>query len=311
MAGQMKPARPTPPWMGDRCRDMPGTRGQWDVMCDPGPIAGRAPSGSPSSVAARADGRLVACDVSASCLPLPGRPWHPILVMSQAGGAVVAATIQIDSLEPMLHRVAAELHLLGNTQAYFRARAAGRMPSDALRQACRRLYQQHAAWIRHVVQSYGVPAHAVDDCVQDVWLAVIGSLDAFDLDPRRGTFRGWLRAVIHHKVADFARRRARQPATRIDELTLPLCSDEPGPAETYEARRRVRILRETVDELDQEVSTTSYQVFARRWIEGQGVSRVASALNLSRNDVRTRTHRAKRKLKQLLEAKEVGGDEDR
>jgi RNA polymerase sigma-70 factor (ECF subfamily) len=45
-----------------------------------------------------------------------------------------------------------------------------------------------------------------DDLVQEVLAKLVASAGAFDYDPRRGRFRGWLKTVTRHLMADLGRR---------------------------------------------------------------------------------------------------------
>src|SRR6516165_8332502 len=45
-----------------------------------------------------------------------------------------------------------------------------------------------------------------DDLVQEVLARFVTSAGSIDYDPRRGRFRGWLKTVTHHLMADLKRR---------------------------------------------------------------------------------------------------------
>lgn len=244
-------------------------------------------------------------DVTSECLKLPELPDRPILLIYPAAATVAVAAIGMDLWGAIPSHTAGELQLLRDTQAYLRARAARGTPTTLCCAAFGQFYQQHAPFIRRMCQAHRVPEHAIDDCVQEVWLAIICTLDSFDPDVRRGTFRSWLNTVIHHEVVDFHRRMGRRSVQRIDALERPLCSQDQDPAETYEKRRRADVVHETLVRLRHEVSELSYQLVSRRWIAGHYVSDVASALNLSPRDVYDRTYRALRKLRELLEHRDV------
>lgn len=235
--------------------------------------------------------------------------WPSILVMAEAEACSPGSQFITDCWCGRHDDLGVEHRLLRDIQAYLKDRTARRTPAYCLCRAYQQFHQALAPLIRKTIRLHRIPEHAIDDCAQEVWVAVISSLETFDLTPQRGTFRAWLWSVIRHKATDFSRREARRPQTRIDELTEPLCSDEPNPAEVYESRRRVRIVRESLAELHQEIPATSYQVFSQRWVDGDDVAEIATALNLNRKGVRNRTHRAKQKMRKLLEEKAVWLDE--
>lgn len=97
-------------------------------------------------------------------------PWRPILALPERNVGANDTTIQMGSVSGILDSVADELQLLRNTQAYLRARAGGRQPTTSLSRAFQRFYRLHAPLIRSAVRAHHLPQHAVDDCVQDIWL---------------------------------------------------------------------------------------------------------------------------------------------
>ena len=78
---------------------------------------------------------------------------------------------------------------------------------------------------------------------------------------------------------------------------------DPGldPAAAYERRQTLAQVRSALAQLSSEVSPKSYQVLYLRWIEGRPTAEVAAALALTPGQVRFRTYRMKRKVRDLLE----------
>src|SRR5262249_30235441 len=60
------------------------------------------------------------------------------------------------------------------------------------------------------LQYQSVPAHEVDDLVQDTLLAVVRSLPSFAHTGQRGAFRAWLRSITRNRSSDFWNTRGRQ-----------------------------------------------------------------------------------------------------
>ncbi len=78
-------------------------------------------------------------------------------------------------------------------------------------QAWGRLVHLYAPLVHHWCQRAGVPAQDVADLQQEVFAAVAAGLDGFRRDRPEDTFRGWLRGITRHKLADYRRRRGSQP----------------------------------------------------------------------------------------------------
>jgi RNA polymerase sigma-70 factor (ECF subfamily) len=66
-----------------------------------------------------------------------------------------------------------------------------------------------------------------EDIVQDAYLTLWRQPDRFD--PRRGSVRGWLLTIVHHKSVDRLRRQSR--AHRVVELTAECIDDTADPGD--------------------------------------------------------------------------------
>jgi DNA-directed RNA polymerase specialized sigma24 family protein len=71
-------------------------------------------------------------------------------------------------------------------------------------------------------QSAGLQPNDAEDVVQDVWLKILPRfqqfLDNYDHGPnRRPQFGPWLTAITNNAIADFRRRRVRQPEELPDD----------------------------------------------------------------------------------------------
>jgi RNA polymerase sigma-70 factor, ECF subfamily len=77
----------------------------------------------------------------------------------------------------------------------------------------------HALYNRYLQRVYNrvrskVPPQDVDDVTQEVFIAVIRSLDGYE---QRSRFNTWLYTIVNRQIADFYRRRNRHsPAEQVD-----------------------------------------------------------------------------------------------
>lgn len=91
------------------------------------------------------------------------------------------------------------------------------------REAFFRLYDRYLQRVYNRVRSK-VPLQDVEDVTQDVFTAVVRSLDRYE---QRSRFNTWLYTIVNRQIADFYRRRQRKEAPDMLDLdTLP----EGGPA---------------------------------------------------------------------------------
>ena len=72
----------------------------------------------------------------------------------------------------------------------------------------------HTYWelIYNVARRAGLPEADAQDIVQETILKVHNSLDRFEYNRKRGTFKGWLRTVTRSRLNDFFKKQQRRPA---------------------------------------------------------------------------------------------------
>ena len=140
-----------------------------------------------------------------------------------------------------------------------------------------------------------------EDVVQEAYMRAFRELASF-----RGEalFSTWLTRIACHEA--LARARKRQRLVRL----VPRPSDAGGepldppskaidPERELENRQLQNVLREAVELLPDPLRT----VFCLREIEGLSTEETAGALDLTTENVRVRLHRAKRSLRQTLDAR--------
>jgi RNA polymerase sigma-70 factor (ECF subfamily) len=165
-----------------------------------------------------------------------------------------------------------------------RARAASKNAPDLLAYQ-RDLQRMALRWVRD--------PSAADDLVQDTLERAL--LHRAQLRPQ-SNLRSWLLTILRNLAVDRSRRQRRLPAL---ESIGPHCdlpaTTEPSPPQWTEITPIA--LREAVAQLE----TPFRQVFEMRHFGGCSYSEIAAALGLRRATVGTRLHRARQKLKAILE----------
>lgn len=135
------------------------------------------------------------------------------------------------------------------------------------------------------------------DVLQDSWLGVARGLHRLE-DPR--AFRRWAYTIVTRTAADHLRDRPRegtQPNDRLDETLSPAAADSEEAADRDEA---VRVLRGAIARLEAADRT----LVSLRYLEGFELWEIASVLGLPEGTVKSRLHRVRKRLKELLERTE-------
>jgi RNA polymerase sigma-70 factor (ECF subfamily) len=179
-----------------------------------------------------------------------------------------------------------------------RRHVAAAPPPDPCRDLAR-VYALHVDFVFRVVARLGVPASAVPDVVQDVFLVVHRRLPDFD---GRASLRAWLAGICRGVAAN------RRRAVDREGKRLRLLGDTPAVLPDPADRRvdLARVVTDLLDSLDEEQRLALMLTD----IEGMTPLEVADALGVSRNTIYSRLRLARAKLRRRL-AELDGVDEGR
>jgi RNA polymerase sigma factor (sigma-70 family) len=155
------------------------------------------------------------------------------------------------------------LPMLWGAQNYLQALLDDKVPDSLVAATWENFYGLYDDLIRRFVVAQGVPPSDVDDCVQEVWTEVAARLVKFDRPADRPGLRAWLYALVRSKATNAYRKRARQAAASLDELTEG--GNEPGnshgdPAAVYEEEWKKAVLNTVFEQLCEEMSPTNVRL---------------------------------------------------
>jgi RNA polymerase sigma-70 factor (ECF subfamily) len=162
------------------------------------------------------------------------------------------------------------------------------------------VYEQHAAFVWRALRVLGVPADALDDAVQEVFLVVHRRLDEFE---GRSAMRTWLYAIAR-RVAGNARRSAgrrgvAEPIAVAAELPDPRAG---SPLELAEKAEAARLLFDLMQRLSEE----QREVFLLVEVEEMSVPEAAEALGVNLNTCYSRLRAARARFERELAARRRG-----
>lgn len=167
--------------------------------------------------------------------------------------------------------------------------------------AWRRFYEQCDPIIRRFVRLYVRTASDMDDCAQEVWMRLIKRLKTFDYDPSRGAFSSWLYKVVRSVTASYFRYEFRvNDGDKRSVMSMVSADSTSDPAliiDEMEAHNRVENMLVLIR---RNVSRPNYELLYMRWVQQRSVDDVAHALDISREQVWYREHRARKKLRGVM-----------
>ena len=129
------------------------------------------------------------------------------------------------------------------------------------------------------------------DVTQEVLGKLVRAIRTFDYDPRRGSFRGWLKTVTNNAIRDFVEDRARpgrgsgdsQVNLALDALSNPTAISEL--TATLDAAAELELLREAESRVQLRVKPHTWEAYRRTVLNSEPAVEVAHQLNLSVADV--------------------------
>jgi RNA polymerase sigma factor (sigma-70 family) len=171
--------------------------------------------------------------------------------------------------------------------------------------------QDGDAW-RHLVELYAPLVYGYGrrhrlqdadaaDLTQEVLRAVSVAMRRQDYDPQRGSFRGWLFTLAHHKLCDLLGRQRRQAQGSGDSGTQELLDELPDrQEELWNLDYERRLFGWAAGQARSEFTAATWQAFWRTAVDGHGAAQVAQDVGLSVGAVYIAKSRVQSRLKQLV-----------
>jgi RNA polymerase sigma-70 factor (ECF subfamily) len=171
--------------------------------------------------------------------------------------------------------------------------------------AIRAIIQRHNRRLYRIARGILRDDTEAEDAVQETYLKAFLHLDEFRGDAAVGT---WLCRIVMNEALDRLRRRRpmldwntmeenRKPGADI--IRLPVNASRPDPERAAAQRQIQALLEQAIDELPEDFR----MVLVARAIEEMSVEETAALLNIRPETVKTRLHRARHRLRTVLEAK--------
>jgi RNA polymerase sigma-70 factor, ECF subfamily len=162
------------------------------------------------------------------------------------------------------------------------------------RKAAARLVAAHIdavyAYVRHRLSPH---ADLIDDVVQDVFLAALKGLAAFE---GQSSLRTWLVAIARHKIEDVYRQRLRAAlALDLDSMEVEPMATETAPDERIDKARAGAKTRRVLERMPERYAL----ILLWRYWEQRSTRDVATAIGTTEKSVERLLARARAKFKEL------------
>jgi RNA polymerase sigma factor (sigma-70 family) len=164
--------------------------------------------------------------------------------------------------------------------------------------------------IDRLAQARGLQSADAADLAQEVFRAVAGAIGRFDLDQRRGSFRGWLFKIARNLMINLLAARRGRPQATGDSDVQEMLERVPAPdsAETafFDVEYRRRLLFWAAEQIREEFRKSTWQAFWLTAVEGQDPKAAAQASGISVGAVYIARSRVMARLKAVIEQVEGG-----
>jgi RNA polymerase sigma-70 factor, ECF subfamily len=186
-----------------------------------------------------------------------------------------------------------------------------RLKSDAPagKIAWHEFHERYAPMIAEFARRFGVPAHAVDDVSQDVLLAFFSVSPAFEYDPAKGRFRGFLKTCTSHAVLKHLKNSGPSGEVSLTEAHLNSIEVDSAWEDIWEQE----LLHRAIAQLRAHYSKTranrkTFRAFEEYVLRERDANEVARELRISRDSVHQAKHRLTHALAdEIRQLREING----
>lgn len=158
-----------------------------------------------------------------------------------------------------------------------------RDPADA--GAWREFVAIYQPLIYRLARRKGLQDADAQDLCQEVFRTVARAIERYELDPARGSFRGWLSRITRNLLINVLTRRPYRlrgsGSTSVQELLESQPADDPSAAAAFEAEYRRQVFRWAADQVQGEFAPSTWQAFRLTAVEGRAPADAAAELGLS------------------------------
>ena len=142
-----------------------------------------------------------------------------------------------------------------------------------------RFHARYRPFLLRVAAAAGLASADAEDVVQQALVAIAEEMPTFKYDPAKGSFRGWLKTVLSHRIAThFRATRRREARVVIGEERDPEDAQAWAQFDTrWEEEWESHLLERAIERLRGRVVARDLQVFDLATRHGWSVGRIAEA----------------------------------
>jgi len=155
--------------------------------------------------------------------------------------------------------------------------------------------------VRSFARRQGLQAADCDDVLQDVLIALSGSMRRFEYDPAKGKFRSYLKTIALRAIYKKFRQKNRPGGQAPNEDAAESAAVDPETDRRWEEEWRQHHLRQAMRTIDAEFSDSDRAAFRLYALGNRGAKETAEALAISVDSVYQAKSRIMARLSALIE----------
>jgi RNA polymerase sigma-70 factor (ECF subfamily) len=165
--------------------------------------------------------------------------------------------------------------------------------------------------IFRLARQKGVQDADAREVTQDVLMAVAGSIERWEADPIRGSFRGWLATITRNIVVNYLIRESRHPRGTGDRDLERWLAERPDPASEesalFDREEERQIFYWASEKIRSEFRETTWQAFWLTAVEGRDAQSVAHELKINAGIVYVARSRVMKRLRECVQTIAANG----
>lgn len=162
----------------------------------------------------------------------------------------------------------------------------------------------YAPIMYNFVAKRGLQKADVEDVVQNTLRSLAGSIQRFEYDPDKGTFRSWLFRVLRSKLADHFRKAGAQEQGSGRSTVMRMIEETPSEneEEDWDLEYHRHVFQWAAERVRPQVTEQSWQAFWMTAMEDKDAGEVARELNMERGAVYVAKSRVIARMKRAVES---------
>ena len=154
--------------------------------------------------------------------------------------------------------------------------------------------------VYRIALSRGLQPADAHDLVQEVMTRVARSVNRWDPDQSKGSFRGWISRIARNLIIDFLKHKNRLPRTSDNSDVRRLIETKPDDSQEsmfFQLEYEKQIFFAAASKIKKDFADNTWDAFWRTAVNNEPIERVANELNMTSGAVYVARSRVMNKLK--------------